>query len=73
MNSDMFRVFVKISFKFDVALKHVQDEVPAKKSTPEKSEIAARDEQGPETTRETSPAYKKHGTVSISRRLPLLQ
>ena len=28
--------FVKNSFKFDVALKHAQDEVPAKKSTPEK-------------------------------------
>ena len=28
--------FVKNSFKFDVALKHAQDEVPARKSTPEK-------------------------------------
>ena len=32
---DMFRNFVKNSFKFDVALKHAQDEVPARKSTPE--------------------------------------
>ena len=28
--------FVKNSFKFDVALKHAQDKVPARKSTPEK-------------------------------------
>ena len=28
--------FVKNSFKFDVALKHAQDEVPARKSTPKK-------------------------------------
>ena len=28
--------FVKNSFKFDVALKHAQDEVPARKSTPDK-------------------------------------
>ena len=28
--------FVKNSFQFDVALKHAQDEVPARKSTPEK-------------------------------------
>ena len=32
MNFDMFRNFVKISFKFDVALKHAQDEVPVKKA-----------------------------------------
>ena len=32
VNFDMFRNFVKISFKFDVALKHAQDEVPAKKA-----------------------------------------
>ena len=69
----MFRKFAKNSFKFDVALKHAQDEVPARKSTPEKSEIAARDEQAPETTREASPAYSEHGIASISRRYPLLQ
>ena len=34
-STDMFRNFVKNSFKFDVALKHAQDEVPARKSTPE--------------------------------------
>ena len=43
------------------------------KKHPRKSEIAARDEREPETTRETSPAYTEHGIVSISRRLPLLQ
>ena len=47
----MFRNFVKNSFKFDVALKHAQDEVPARKSTPKKAEIAAREEQTPETTK----------------------
>ena len=31
---DMFRNFAKNSFKFDVALKHAQDEVPVRKSTP---------------------------------------
>ena len=36
ISTDMFRNFVKNSFKFDVALKHAQDEVPARKSTPEK-------------------------------------
>ena len=65
--------FIKNSFKFDVALKHAQDEVPARKSTPEKAEIAARDEQAPETTKKTSPTYTEHGIVSISRRYPLLQ
>ena len=35
ISTDMFRNFVKNSFKFDVALKHAQDEVPARKSTPE--------------------------------------
>ena len=65
--------FVKNSFKFDVALKHAQDEVPARKSTPKKAEIAARDEQAPETTKKTSPTYTEHGIVSISRRYPLLQ
>ena len=68
----MFRNFVKNSLKSDVALKHAQDEVPAKKH-PRKSEIAARDEREPETMRETSPAYTEHGIVPISRRLPLLQ
>ena len=72
-STDMFRNFVKNSFKFDVALKHAQDEVPARKNTPENQKIAARDEQAPETTRETSPAYTEHGIVSISRRFPLLQ
>ena len=37
MNFDLFRNFVKISFKFDVALKHAQDEVPAKKA-PQKNQ-----------------------------------
>ena len=36
ISTDMFRNFVKNSFKFDVALKHAQDKVPARKSTPEK-------------------------------------
>ena len=37
ISTDMFRNFVKNSFKFDVALKHAhQDEVPARKSTPKK-------------------------------------
>ena len=31
----MFRNFVKNSFKSDVALKHAQDEVPARKASPE--------------------------------------
>ena len=43
------------------------------KKHPRKSEIAARDEREPETTRETSPVYTEHGVVPISRRLPLLQ
>ena len=51
ISTDMFRNFVKNSFKFDVALKHAQDEVPARKSTPEKQKIAARDKQAPETTK----------------------
>ena len=73
ISTDMFRNFVKNSFKFDVALKHAQDEVPARKSTPKKTEIAARDEQAPETTKKTSPTHKEHGIVSISGRYPLLQ
>ena len=44
ISTDMFRNFVKNSFKFDVALKHAPDEIPARKSTG-KGEIAARDEQ----------------------------
>ena len=48
--------------------KYLPEKAPQKKT-----EIAARDEQAPETTRETSPAYTEHGIVSISRRLPLLQ
>ena len=36
ISTDMFGNFVKNSFKFDVALKHAQDEVPVRKSTPEK-------------------------------------
>ena len=35
ISTDMFRNFVKNSFKSDVALKHAQDEVPARKSTSE--------------------------------------
>ena len=35
ISTDIFRNFVKNSFKSDVALKHAQDEVPARKSTPE--------------------------------------
>ena len=65
--------FVKNSFKFDVALKHAQDEVPARKSTPEKQKSPLATKQAPETTKKTSPTHTEHGIVSISRRYPLLQ
>ena len=51
----MFRNFVKNSFKFDVALKHAQDEVPARKSTPEKQKSPLANEQAPETTKKDVP------------------
>ena len=35
----MVRNFAKNSFKSDVALKHAQDEVPARKSTPENQKL----------------------------------
>ena len=68
----MFRNFAKNSFKSDVALKHAQDEVPARKSTPEKSEIAAREERTRETTKKTYNPSKKHGIVPFPKRLTLL-
>ena len=40
---------------------------------PQKAEIAARDEQAPETAKKTSPTYTEHGIVSISRRYSVLQ
>ena len=72
ISADMFRNFVKNSFKFDVALKHAQDEVPAKKA-PQKSRNRRSRQTSTGDDKKTSPTHTEHGIVSISRRYPLLQ
>ena len=72
ISTDMFGNFVKNSFKFDVALKHAQDEVPAKKAL-QKSRNRRSQRTGTGDDKKTSPMHTEHGIVSISRRYPLLQ
>ena len=65
---DMFRNFAKNSFKSDVALKHAQDEVPARKA-PKKAEIAAREERTEENDKKRRTFCQKNTVLCSSQEI----